>query len=414
MLRRQIHLPHLQLSRKSRILLATFVALIFTAGISISAYGYVYYQEQQFQQQVTQVQERLSDTQQQLDQLKSVDQYQRNEELQARIQAIESNYVEAVELYEKLDDFEVQRIDTATQKTEFAKILRNLADQNYQAAEKQLVQVNQELNAAQAKIAADQQAALLASQAAAPADLTTPGQPSTANNTPPANGYSRQVVAANGSQYTVSLVAGDLGSTRVIVDTASGSNCANDCPVLSVADYAARNGAYAGVNGTYFCPASYPSCAGKTNSYDLLVMNKDKTYFNSDNNVYSVNPGVVFSDGSIRFLGAMSGWGRDTGPTGVLSNYPLLVSGGNVTFGGDDDPKKGSRGNRSFVANKGNTVYIGVAHNVTVAESALALQALGMENALNLDSGGSTALWAGGYKVGPGRNIPNAILFVQK
>ena len=27
---------------------------------------------------------------------------------------------------------------------------------------------------------------------------------------------------------------------------------------------------------------------------------------------------------------------------------------------------------------------------------------------------GSTALWSGGYKVGPGRNIPNAILFVNK
>ena len=41
-------------------------------------------------------------------------------------------------------------------------------------------------------------------------------------------------------------------------------------------------------------------------------------------------------------------------------------------------------------------------------------KALGLENALNLDSGGSTALWSGGYKVGPGRNIPNAILFIRK
>ena len=36
------------------------------------------------------------------------------------------------------------------------------------------------------------------------------------------------------------------------------------------------------------------------------------------------------------------------------------------------------------------------------------------ENALNLDSGGSTALWSGGYKAGPGRYIPNAILFVNR
>jgi exopolysaccharide biosynthesis protein len=59
-------------------------------------------------------------------------------------------------------------------------------------------------------------------------------------------------------------------------------------------------------------------------------------------------------------------------------------------------------------------VYIGVVHNVTVAGMARVLKAMGMENALNLDSGGSVALWSGGYKVGPGRNLPNAILFVRK
>ena len=143
-------------------------------------------------------------------------------------------------------------------------------------------------------------------------------------------------------------------------------------------------------------------------------MNKNKTYFNSDNNVYSNNPAVVFGGGYIRFLTAASQWGRDTGIDGMLSNYPLLVFNSNVAFGGDDDPKKGSKGNRSFVANKGNTVYIGVVHSATVAESARALKALGMENALNLDDGGSTALWSGGYKVGPGRDLPNVILFVGK
>jgi hypothetical protein len=143
-------------------------------------------------------------------------------------------------------------------------------------------------------------------------------------------------------------------------------------------------------------------------------MNKNKTYFNSSNNVYSNNPAVIFGGGYIRFVSAASQWGRDTGIDGMLSNYPLLVEGSNVKFGGDDDPKKGSVGNRSFVANKGNTVYIGVVHSATVAQAARALKAMGMENALNLDSGGSTALWSGGYKVGPGRDIPNVILFVRK
>ena len=88
--------------------------------------------------------------------------------------------------------------------------------------------------------------------------------------------------------------------------------------------------------------------------------------------------------------------------------------GGNITFGGDSDPKKGSKGNRSFVANKGNSIFIGVVHSATVAESAHVMKSLGMENALNLDNGGSTALWHGGYKLGPGRNLPNAILFANR
>lgn len=207
------------------------------------------------------------------------------------------------------------------------------------------------------------------------------------------------------------MVVADLASTHVIVDTASSTDCSNNCPALSLGDYVSRNGGWAGINGTYFCPADYASCAGKENTYDLLIMNKDKHYFNSDNNVYSTNPVVGFRDGGISFVTQGSQWGRDTSLNGVLMNYPLLVYNNNIMFGGDDDPKKGSRGSRSFVASKGGKIYIGVSQNVTVAENAFVMKALGMENALNLDSGGSTALWFGGYKVGPGRPIPNAIIF---
>lgn len=231
------------------------------------------------------------------------------------------------------------------------------------------------------------------------------------NNAPPGSGYSRQSVQTDAGIFTVSLIAANISSTTVIVDTASTSDCGSNCPALSLADYVSRNGGFAGVNGTYFCPKDYPSCAGKENTFDLLVMNKDKYYFNSANNVYSTNPAVIFGGGYVRFVTAGNQWGRDTGVNGVLMNYPLLVFNGNVNFGGDGDPKKGSKGSRSFVANKGGNVYIGVTQNVTVAENALVMKALGMENALNLDSGGSTALWYGGYKVGPGRAIPNAIIF---
>lgn len=235
-----------------------------------------------------------------------------------------------------------------------------------------------------------------------------------ASNTPLGSGFSRQSVLTDVGSFTVSLIAADLNSTRVIVDTASDGDCSDNCPVMSLAAYVTRSGAFAGVNGAYFCPASYPNCAGKTNSFDTLLMNKNKVYFNSANNVYSTVPAVIFSGSSARFVGQSLEWGRDTGVDAVIANYPLLVSGGQVVFGGNSDPKQGSKGNRSFVATKGSMVFIGVVHSATVAESARVLAALGMDNGLNLDDGGSTALWSGGYQVGPGRDIPNAVLFVSR
>lgn len=334
-----------------------------------------------------------------IDKLLAEDQRVRNDQLTATIAAIQSTYKQTVAVYEDTLQLREQKADTEKVESSLVTALTQLTEQNYASASDTLQVATADIKTLQQKLAAE-------------AVVPTPQAP--VSNTAPASGYARQQVETELGRYAISLVAADLASTRVIVDTASGGDCGNDCPVLPLADYVNRNGGFAGINGTYFCPATYPSCAGKTNTFDLLVMNKDKVYFNSDNNVYSNNPAVIFGGGYIRFVGAASEWGRDTGIDSMLSNYPLLVSGNQVRFNGDGDPKKGSKGNRSFVANKGNTVYIGVVHGATVAEAAVALQALGMDNALNLDSGGSTALWSGGYKAGPGRNIPNAIVFVRK
>ena len=343
--------------------------------------------------------EELNKTSAQLTDLKNQDQVKINLELKENIKNIESTYSSAVSAYEELLKLKESSDDTESLDELFTKVLVLLSKQNYSEATSTLSTLNKQINELQAKLTVTA--------------VTIP-QNVPASNAPPGSGYSRQQVSSDAGTFMVSIVAADLGSTRVIVDTASDSTCTDNCPVLPLATYVSRSGAFAGVNGSYFCPASYPSCAGKTNSFDLLVMNKNKTYFNSDNNVYSNNPAVIFGGGYIRFVGAASQWGRDTGIDSMLSNYPLLVSGGNISFGGDDDPKKGSKGNRSFVANKGNMVYIGVVHSATVAESARVMKALGMENALNLDNGGSTALFSGGYKVGPGRDLPNVILFVAK
>lgn len=329
--------------------------------------------------------------------LQNQDQFKRNNELEATIKSIEKTYTEAVGAYEDLLDLQAKtKVDKLTEK--FADVLSQLAKRNYATASADLVTLRGDIAKAEAEAA---------STFTIPTNVV-------ANNAPPGSGYSRQRVDAEGTSYLVDIVAGDLGTTKVIVDTASNETCKQDCPVLPLAEYVSRNGAYAGINGSYFCPADYPSCADKKNSFDTLLMNKNKVYFNSDNNVYSTVPAVIFGSGWVRFVSRSLDWGRDTSIDSMIANQPLLLMGGSVAFGGDEDPKKGSRGSRSFVARKDNTVYIGVVHNATVAESARVMKAMGMGDALNLDSGGSTALWSGGYKAGPGRNIPNAILFVRK
>ena len=341
---------------------------------------------------------KLKQTARELEQMRNDDQFVRNEKLQADITSIEKTYGQAVKTYELLLDLKTVAKKTVALDAAFSDSLTLLSKRSYASAEARLSKLTVDIR--------KEKETILASFVI-PANLPT-------DNAPPSSGYRRQLVQTDIGSFMVDIVTADLNSTRVIVDTASDGDCADNCPVLPLGAYVSRSGAYAGVNGSYFCPASYPSCSGKTNSFDTLLMNKNKTYFNSTNNVYSTVPAAIFTGNSARFVGQSLEWGRYTGIDAVIANRPLLVSNGQNVFGGSDQAKEGAKGARSFVGASGNTAYIGVVFNATVGESAKALQTLGIQNALNLDDGGSTALWFGGYKAGPGRDLPNVVLFVRK
>lgn len=344
----------------------------------------------------------LRKTQTELSDFKNQDQVKRNDTLEEEIKNINQTYKNSISVFEKLTDFKAQKQETSKLDPLYAQVVNFLANKNYASASSALTDLNNQMTVITAKAVAS------AIQAQVPAKAPT-------SNTPPGSGFSFQSVSVDGATYNVAIVAADLNSTKVIIDTASDSDCGNNCPTLPLADYVSRNGAYAGINGSYFCPAEYPSCAGKTGSFDTLLMNKNKHYFNSDNNVYSTIPAAIFSPGSARFVGQSSQWGRDTGVDGVIANYPLLIAGGSINFTeAPNEPKFGGKAARTFIAAKGSTVYIGIVYGATMGESAKVLKALGVDGALNLDQGGSTALWSGGYKAGPGRNIPNAVLFVKR
>ena len=130
---------------------------------------------------------------------------------------------------------------------------------------------------------------------------------------------------------------------------------------------------------------------------------------NRANNVYSTVPLVAAYGSSLSFYDQTVQWGADASGGGGLANYPRLLRDGNVAT--EQDNGKGTRG---FIGTKDGAIVIGHIFSASFADAALTLKTLGLQNALNLDGGGSSALWAdGGYKVGPGRSLPNAVVLVR-
>ncbi len=375
--------------------------LIFIVLSSLTSTLFLFFQFNQGKAENSLLNQQLKSVNAELGALKTQDQYKINQELKDKIAKTEDSYKKTANAYEKILDLKAQKITTDDIDKEFTDILNDLATLNYSSASAKLTVLNSDIQKKYTTIASTSKAG--------------PTVAATISNTPPGSGYSYQAVKTDSGTFNVGIIAADLNSTRVIIDTASDATCTNNCPVFPLGTYAARSGAFAAINGGFFCPAEYPSCAGKTNSFDTLLMNKNKVYFNSDNNKYSTVPLVYFTGNTMGVRGQSLDWGRDTGVDGVIANHPLYVQGGNNMFGGSSEQKLNDVGTRTFVANKGSTVYIGIIYNATSANAALVLKTMGMDNALGLDQGGSTALWLNGsYVAGPGRNIPNALLFIRK
>src|SRR4029077_16963803 len=100
-----------------------------------------------------------------------------------------------------------------------------------------------------------------------------------------------------------------------------------------------------------------------------------------------------------------------------ISNEPLLVQNRQIAIVEStlDDKERTVKSNRGGLGVTGQTVYAVIARSATVYDLAFIIQALGVDNAFYLDGGGSAAMvYQGAYKAGPGRLIPNALVFVRK
>ncbi|MBI4058461.1 phosphodiester glycosidase family protein [Candidatus Gottesmanbacteria bacterium] len=322
-----------------------------------------------------------------------------NDELRLKVDAVEKSFSQVAKLMEQLSDLRAQKVAVNEEDKKLAAAVNLLSKLEYNEATASMASLSQEL--------------IKKTQV----QSTVVNVP-ISQNLPAAGTFSKQIVSTSRGNFVISLIGAQAGSIRMITDTANDDTCTDNCPVKPLAEYVSRNGGFAGINGTYFCPPDYPSCAGQVNSFNTLIFNsRSKKYLNSDQNVYSVVPMVVQNaDRSMRFMERTLEWGRDTGIIGGIANHPLLVIGGSsrVDEGSLDEKSRSTKTNRGFIGFKSGTLYIGVIQGATIGDAAHVLVALGIESAVNLDGGGSSALFYNGrYVVGPGRNLPNAIVLVN-
>ena len=229
-------------------------------------------------------------------------------------------------------------------------------------------------------------------------------------------GYNYQSVSTVRGTFNVHLIKERLSAVTVKTLTANVTDCSNNCPAKPLADYVSENGAYAGMNGTYLCPPDYAQCAGKVNSYDYAVYNSNLRRWINYNAVNAQNGGVFFNGASTSVYRRTYVYYQNQTPiTAAITNFPLLVQNGSVIDSTSE--QNGSqllKGTKGAIGVDGTYIYLTIVTNATVTDSAYVMQALGARDALNLDGGGTAAMWIGGsYKVGPGRLLPNAIVLTK-
>jgi hypothetical protein len=329
---------------------------------------------------------------QEYEELKADDQVVKNVELSKEINNIQKTYEEGAKLFEDRADLVITVGKVSAVDIALAKFLRLLGDRDWSGASEQAKKVRAEID----KIVI----------ANTPKVATVANAP--ASNAAPGSGYARQKVSTGRGDFVVSLVVAP--GARAVIETAGDSDCADNCPTKSLAEHVAASGGFAGINGAYFCPPDYPQCQGKVNSFDTLAVNgRSKAVLNRANNVYSTVPLVAAYGTNLSFYDQTVQWGADTSSGGGLANYPRLLRDGSVAT-----TQENGKGTRGFIGMKDGAIVIGHVFAASFADTAEVLKTLGLQNALNLDGGGSSALWAdGGYKVGPGRSLPTAIVLVR-
>lgn len=230
-------------------------------------------------------------------------------------------------------------------------------------------------------------------------------------------GYSYQTVKIDRGTFGVYLIKLPVSEYSIKTVAAASSDCDDNCPTKSLGDYVKENKAYAGINGSYFCPPDYSTCSGKLNSSDYAFYDSnDGKWYNKSALSWNKTGIMVVQGESPKFYKDTTDFDKG-GVSAAISNFPGMLEDGKVVINNDDltSYQKTGRGLKGSIGRDDKYIYLALVTNATVPDSAYVLKELGIKDALNLDGGGSSAMYInGGYIVGPGRSLPNAVVLVRR
>ena len=240
----------------------------------------------------------------------------------------------------------------------------------------------------------------------------------------------KKSVFLNDQEFFLDLVEIDLNNPdlKIITETANSEDCLGSCMAKPLIDYIVDNDAFAGINGTYF-----DTSFSKLNYYFFPVYNSRLTKFiNSSQLKYPTTGPVMAFDENNKFYyfkdsRDFAGVDQFENKYGIklqsaIGNKPRLIENKQnllidweLDFGqANNKVIRTALAYKSGVGNDKGKIYLVVARLATVSDLAEILKVMEVDYAINLDGGNSTALFYNDeYMIGPGRNIPNAILFSQ-
>ncbi len=241
----------------------------------------------------------------------------------------------------------------------------------------------------------------------------------------------KKKVNYNNQDYFLDIIKINLDkpNLKIITDTANSQNCTGRCQAKELVDYFGNDKVFAAINGSYF-----DTSAEKLNYYFFPVFNsKLNIFINDDQLKYPTTGPIMAFDENNKFyyfkdsrdFASVSSFENTYGVKlqAAIGNKPRLIEDGkNLLIDWEvDEKQRNIKATRNAIAYKKDDssekgfIYLIVARNSTVADLAEILKIMKMDYAINLDGGYSAALfYHDEYMFGPGRNIPNVIMFAER